>query len=86
MYKVEFTPQADEDFARLDRVVAQRVADKIDWFCQNVNDIAGEPLTGNFKGKYKIRVGDWRIIYSVERSSQIITIHAVEHRSKVYKI
>ncbi|MEW6620908.1 MAG: type II toxin-antitoxin system mRNA interferase toxin, RelE/StbE family [bacterium] len=59
---------------------------KIEWFCQNIGHIISEPLTGKFKGKYKLRVGDWRIIYSIEHSSQIITVYAIEHRSKIYKI
>jgi mRNA interferase RelE/StbE len=86
MYKIEFTPQAEEDLSHIDRTVALRIADKIDWLCQNIEHIIREPLTGKFKGKYKLRVGDWRIIYSTDYSSQVITIYAVEHRSKVYKI
>ncbi len=86
MCKVEFTPQAEEDLSRIDRAVTKRVIDKIEWFCQNVDHVVREPLTGKFKGKNKLRVGDWRIIYSIKQSSKIITIYAVEHRSKVYKI
>jgi mRNA interferase RelE/StbE len=85
MYKVEFTLQAEEDLSRIDKAVAQRIADKIEWLRQNVEHIIREPLIGRLKGKYKLRVGDWRIIYSVEHFSKIITIYAIEHRSRVYK-
>ncbi|MGQ9571511.1 MAG: type II toxin-antitoxin system RelE family toxin [Thermodesulfovibrionales bacterium] len=32
-----------------------------------------------------MRVGDWRVVYSFENSTQIITVFAVRHRSEVYK-
>ncbi|MDI6891011.1 MAG: type II toxin-antitoxin system RelE/ParE family toxin [Thermodesulfovibrionales bacterium] len=84
-YSVEFTLQAEEDLARLDKTVAQNIANKIDWLSQNIKSIIPAPLKGKFKGKFKLRVGDWRIVYSIEHSSQIITVFAVRHRSEVYK-
>lgn len=85
-YSVELTPQAEEDFKRLDKSIARHIASKIDWLSQNIESILSAPLKGSFKGKYKLRVGDWRIIYAFEHSSQIITIYAVRHRREVYKI
>lgn len=85
MYKIVFTTYAEDDLSRIDRTIAQRIADKIDWLSQNINHIIAESLTGKFRGKYKLRVGDWRIIYSRDNSQQTITIFAIEHRSRVYK-
>jgi len=84
-YKVEFTLQAEEDLSRLDKTIAQNIAHKIDWLSQNIENIIPAPLKGKFKGKYKLRVGDWRVVYSFENSNQIITVYAVRHRSEVYK-
>ncbi|MDP3297536.1 MAG: type II toxin-antitoxin system RelE/ParE family toxin [Thermodesulfovibrionia bacterium] len=85
-YSVEFTLQAEEDLMRLDKTIAQHIANKIEWLSQSIESIIPAPLKGKFKGKYKLRVGDWRVIYSFEHSSQIITIYAVRHRREVYKI
>ncbi len=85
-YIVEFTPQAEEDILRLDKTIAQNIANKIAWLSQSIELITPTPLKGKFKGKYKLRVGDWRIIYSYEHASQAITIYAVRHRREVYKI
>ncbi|NWF76321.1 MAG: type II toxin-antitoxin system RelE/ParE family toxin [Nitrospirae bacterium] len=85
-YKVEFTTQAEEDISRLDKTIAQNIANKIDWLSQNIENINPAPLRGKFKDKYKLRVGDWRVIYSIEHASHIITIYAVRRRSEVYKI
>ena len=84
-YKVEFTPQAEEDLSCLDKTIAQNIAHKIDWLSQNLENIIPAPLKGKFKGKYKLRVGDRRVVYSFENSNQIITVYAVRHRSEVYK-
>jgi len=43
----------------------------------------GKPLTGEFKGLYRLRVGDWRIIYDVEPGE--VTIHAIKIRRDSYK-
>ncbi|MBU4320434.1 MAG: type II toxin-antitoxin system RelE/ParE family toxin [Thermodesulfovibrionales bacterium] len=84
-YVIEFTHQAEEDLARLDKTIAQQIANKIDWLSQNIASIIPTPLKGQFKGKYKLRVGDWRIVYSFEHASHVITIYTVKHRSEVYK-
>ena len=85
-YKVEFTLQAEEDLSRLDKTIAQNISHKIDWLSQNIENIIPTPLKGKFKGKCKLRVGDWRVVYSFKNSTQIITVYAVRHRSEVYKI
>ncbi len=85
-FNIDFTPQAEEDLAHLDKAIAKNIANKIDWLSQNIEYIIPSPLKGKFKGKYKLRVGNWRIVYSVEHESQVITIYAVRHRREVYKI
>ena len=46
--------------------------------------VTPEPLTGNFKGTYKLRVGDWRIIYTIGYNA--ILIQFVGHRKEIYKM
>ena len=43
----------------------------------------GKPLTGEFKGFYRLRVGDWRVIYKVEAASVII--RTIKLRRDSYK-
>jgi len=43
----------------------------------------GKPLTGQFKGLYRLRVGDWRIIYKVDGDK--VTIRSIKLRRDVYK-
>lgn len=85
-YSIKFTPRAVEDLARLDKTIAQNIANKIDWLSKNIESTMPAPLTGKFKDKCKLRVGERRIVYSFKHTSQVITIYAVRHRTEVYKI
>lgn len=85
-YEVDFTPQAQNDFLSLDKNVARHIAQRIERLRRNADTIIHFPLKGPFKGKFKFRAGDWRVIYSIESESRIITVYSVRHRSEVYRI
>ena len=84
MANVEWTEHAIRDIEKLDGRVAQRIVRKVGWFGTNFKKFIPEPLSGEYKGTYKLRIGDWRVIYSTE--SETITIRFVGHRSQIYKI
>ncbi len=44
-----------------------------------------EALKGALAGLYKLREGDYRIIYQVLRKEHVIVIHSIGHRSEVYR-
>ena len=85
MYSVEFSPQAFEDMARLDKAVSKRILKKIEWVAENFDAIIPLPLKGKFQGVYKLTIGDWRVLYTANLSERLITIHLVGHRSEIYK-
>lgn len=84
MVKVEWTEGATEDLQKLDKVVARRVLKKITWFSKNFEQFVAEPLSGEFKETYKLRVGDWRVVYMLE--GKTVTIQFVGHGREIYKI
>ena len=84
-YQVEFLPAAVEDIEKFDKLVAQRVIKKIRRLAENFEIAVPEPLSGHFKGAYKLRVGDWRVIYTVAQKKRLITIHLVGHRREIYR-
>ena len=43
----------------------------------------GKPLKGDLKGNYSYRVGDWRVIYSIEKT--FVYIKDIRHRREVYR-
>jgi len=42
-------------------------------------------LTGQWAGMYKLRVGDYRVVYDVSHERELITVYIVRHRREVYK-
>ena len=84
-YSVEFRPEADRDLSRLDKKVAQRILNRIKWLGEHVEDIKLESLRGErWKGVFKLRVGDYRVLYAVNRSKKLISIHLIGHRREIY--
>jgi len=63
--KVEWTERAIQDLEKLDLLVARRILRKVAWFAKNFKRGTVEPLSGDLKGTYKLRVGDWRVVYTV---------------------
>ena len=45
----------------------------------------GTPLKQNLKGLMKLRLGDYRIIYSVQKDTVIVFVIKIGHRKEVYK-
>lgn len=84
MYEVELTPQASDDLGRLDRTIAQRVLNRIRWLAENFEALVPEPLTGPWRGVFKLRVGNYRALYTFGAGR--IVIRSVGHRSEVYKL
>lgn len=84
-WKVKFTFEAEEDLDRLDKQIQKRALEKIIWLRDNFDQIIPLPLGGRWQGFFKLRVGDWRVIYEVEIPKKIITIYRVDHRDKIYK-
>lgn len=83
MFKVEWTKDAIEDLQRLDKPIAKRILKKLSWFSQHFDNITPEPLSAELAGTFKLRVGDWRVVYTVE--PDVIVIQATGHRKEVYK-
>jgi mRNA interferase RelE/StbE len=85
MYYVEFTPAAAEDLARLSKPIAERILAKIRWLAENFPVLTPEPLTRQWASVYKLRVGDYRVLYTFDHTEASITVHFVRHRREVYK-
>lgn len=83
-WAIEFQPEAEEDLSRLSDMVRGRVIDKLDWLEKNFDDIIPLTLTGEYKGFYKLRVGDWRVIYKINWKGRVIIVCYIGHRGKIY--
>ncbi len=84
-YRVEFAPGADGDLSRLDTPVVRRVRSRLDRLAENVESVPHETLSGQLRGLFKIRAGDYRTVYSLDRNNRRITVLAIGHRSEIYR-
>jgi mRNA interferase RelE/StbE len=41
-------------------------------------------LTGKLKGDYRLRVGDWRVLFTPDRAEKVIQVYAILPRSDAY--
>lgn len=85
MRRLIVLPEALQDLSRLDKAVAQRIADKLSWLSENADSIPHRRLSGKFVGLNKLRVGDWRIIYGMAEETETVYVHKIGHRSEIYK-
>ncbi|TAH49266.1 MAG: type II toxin-antitoxin system RelE/ParE family toxin [Chloroflexota bacterium] len=85
MYSLDFQSQARQDLGRLSASARQRLAKRLDWFIAHFDELQPEPLTGKWAGYFKFRVGDYRVIYQVDRAARRIIVHRIRHRREVYK-
>ena len=83
MVKIEWTETALKDLSSIDAPIAKRIVKKLSWFSNNFSNIIPEPLTKEMKGLFKFRIGDWRVVYTIEDDR--IVIQFVGHRSQIYK-
>lgn len=84
-YTVELTRTAANKLQQQTSKVSDRIIEKLNWLATNFNSLTPMPLTGDLAGLYKLRVGDYRIIYSFDPDLQIITVHNLGHRREIYE-
>ena len=83
-YRIELKSSADKDLRKLDPGVISRIAKQLDKLAQDPFPPGVRKLerTESF---YRIRVGDYRLIYSVHTDPSLIVVHYVRHRREAYR-
>jgi mRNA interferase RelE/StbE len=83
MYKVAFEKEAEKEFLKLDTKAQKLIASKI-IDLKNGNFSNDKYFQGKYKGKFRKRAGNYRIIYFKENNLLVVTIIRVAHRKEVY--
>jgi mRNA-degrading endonuclease RelE of RelBE toxin-antitoxin system len=79
--RVLMTAEAQTDYARLPMAIQARVASVVERLTGWPDVSGAKPMRGGLKGHYRIRTGDWRVLFQVKGDVVIIRI---AHRSTVY--
>ncbi|MBI4415963.1 MAG: type II toxin-antitoxin system RelE/ParE family toxin [Euryarchaeota archaeon] len=80
---MSFKPSVERDLRRLPRDVIRRVLVVAERLSENPFPRQAAKLSGAER-LYRIRVGDYRIIYEVDTSAKAVTVHYVRHRKAAY--
>lgn len=82
-YEIILKNPAKKFIRRLDDNIKKRIIKKI----KSIREYpySGIRLGGNFKGLWKLREGDYRIIYQIEKNKLIIYVVNIGHRKNIYK-
>ncbi len=80
-FRIEYKSSVWRDLRHLDKNIAKRILNDTEGTLAS-DPAAGIPLTGQFKGLFKLRIGDYRVIYAKTRVGVLIL--RIGPRNKVY--
>ena len=84
VYSVSYADQVEKDLAKLDKPLRKKILDRIEGYLAKDPQGLGKPLTGIFKGFWRYRFDDYRIIYRIASKEVLITVFRIGHRKNIY--
>jgi len=82
-YAVELKPSARKELESLPNTALTRVIRKIESLALDARPAGCKKLKG-FKDLWRVRIGDWRIVYIINDATRSVSVTRIAHRSKVY--
>ena len=85
MYTIAYSKEAAKSLQRMPRNMAQLIREKLELIA--VDPYADHPNVKKLQGRegYRLRVGDWRIIYKMQNEQLIIVVLKIASRGEIYK-
>ena len=84
MHKVVFNKSAKKDLEKVNSIYLVSIASDIKKLSENPRPFGCKKLSG-FENTYRIRVGIYRIIYTIEDNILTVEVMKIDHRDRVYK-
>jgi mRNA interferase RelE/StbE len=82
-YKIEVRQAAARQLRKLDSPTARRIQGVIALLADDPRPPASRPLTG--RPAWRVRVGDYRVIYTIEDDRLVVVVITIGHRRDVYR-
>ncbi|MEY2480195.1 MAG: mRNA interferase RelE/StbE [Verrucomicrobiota bacterium] len=82
-WRVVFARTAEKELAKLSSEVQGRIGRAIRSLEGNPTPAAAKRLKG--RAEFRLRIGDYRVLYTIEHESGLVTISAIGHRREVYR-
>jgi mRNA interferase RelE/StbE len=83
-YNLVFKSSAEKDLRSLPQAVVARVFERLDSLAKDPFPRQSIKLTST-EQLYRIHVGDYRIVYGVDKHTKQVTVHYIRHRREVYR-
>jgi mRNA interferase RelE/StbE len=86
-WKIEFDPAALKELKNLDKPIEQRILKFLHERVAKLDDPRqiGASLKGTLSGLWKYRIGDYRLICSLESNRLVVLVLRVGHRREIYE-
>jgi mRNA interferase RelE/StbE len=84
MYRVLLERAAEKDLSRLPAETHDRVIKAIQALASNPRPVGCRKLTGS-KHDWRIRAGDYRVVYEIADVIRVVRVNRVRHRREVYR-
>ena len=84
VYSVVYADSVERDLTKLAKPLRKKIINKIEHDLARDPQGLGKPLTGPFKGFWRYRFDDYRIVYRIASSEILITVFRIGHRKDVY--
>lgn len=82
-FKIQWKSSAEKELRRVDRKQIPRVVEKVETLRENPFPAGYCKLEGS-KSVYRLRVGDYRVVYEVSIKERQVIIYRVRHRKDAY--
>lgn len=85
VYKIFYSKEARKSLLRIPRNTAKLMREKMEVIA--LNPYADHPNAKKLQGRegYRLRVGDWRIVYKIQNEQLIVVVLKIASRGEVYK-
>lgn len=83
MYKIVWSKKAYKQLKKIPHLISKRIYEKVSKIVTNPQELDVKRLTGI--PCYKLRVGDYRVIFEIKKEELKVLIVKVGHRKEVYK-
>ena len=83
-YTITFARSARKELESFDAHIVNRILPKIESLAQEPRPTGCRKLKGE-KNLWRVRIGDWRVVYAIYDDERRVDVVAVRHRSKAYE-
>lgn len=83
-YSIEVKPSARKELVALPDPMLLRIVQKLESLGDTPRPTGCKKLKG-YKDQWRVRIGDWRVVYLIDETKKLVSILRIAHRREVYE-